>query len=264
MILVGRKTTNIKRYKNMFLPEGFDTFPGYKISDTGVILGRISGFDISFLLYGDETTFSLSDISHQRITPPVDEEEINVLSSQLGVDESVRKLIVEIAPKGIYGIAIVNEHRGVLAVIKSAMGGISGGSGVIRTVEYVYKFSPDNIKDEKQIRVLPLFVQTNFETNPQLVVTKAKEFNTLLLKEIKAINDKRFENLFASYEFLRERLEMVGSFLERINRDFYDQMRESRTEGVMFNEYPLIRLQNLLDGAGRVMDNSNLIKPKTM
>jgi hypothetical protein len=255
---------NIKRYKNMFLPEGFDIYSGYKISDTGVVLGKISGFDISFLVYGDEGTFSSSDVIHQMVFPASDEEEISILSSQLGVDESVRKLLVEISPKGIYGIAIINERRGILAVLRNSMGGVSGGPGVIRTIEYIYKFPSDNVKDEKQIHVLPLFVQPNFETSPQLVVAKTREFNTLLLKEMKNINDKRFEKLFSSYETLRENLETVGSFLEKINRDFYEQLMESKPEGVMFSEYPLIRLQNLLDNAVRVLENSNVIKPQMM
>ena len=240
----------------MFLPEGFEFFSGYKISGTDVVLGKISGFDITFLLYGQESDLTSTEIIHQTVLPAADEDEMNVLSSQLGVDESIRKLLVEISPKGLYGIAIINEHRGIMAVIRSAMGGVSGGAGVIRSVEYIYKFPSDNVRDEKQLRILPLFIQPNFELHPQTVVAMARDFNTVLMKEIRAVNDKRFENIFASYEKLRERLETVGSRIERMNRDFYDQLLESRVEGVVFHEYPLLRLQNIIDAAADVLNNN--------
>jgi hypothetical protein len=239
----------------MFLPEGFDFLSGYKISGTDAVMGRISGFGISFLVYGQESSLFSHELVHQTVLPAGDEDEINVLSSQLGVDESIRKMLVEISPKGMYGIVIVNEHRGILSVIRSAMGGVSGGAGVIRTVEYVYKFPPDNIKDEKQLKILPLFIQPNFETYPQVVVTMARDFNSLLMKEIRAINDKRFETLFSSYEKLREMLETAGSKIEKMNRDFYDQLLEDRVEGVVFHEYSLLRLQNILDGATNFLTN---------
>jgi len=248
----------------MILPEGFEILPGFQVSKTDVVLGKISGPEATLLLYGNESVFQSYGIMHQTILPAETDDESNVLSSQLGVDESIRKMLVERSPAGIYGVVVINEHRGIMAVIRKVMGGVSGAPGIIRSVEYMYKFPAENIKDEKQFRVIPLFPYDMYEQYPREVVNTARTYNASILREISLINDERFKNLFSSYERLKEKLETIGSYLERVNKEVYDQLMQSSPEGVLFSEYPLIKLQNLIDGADRVLSNTNVIKTQLM
>jgi hypothetical protein len=103
-----------------------------------------------------------------------------------------------------------------------------------------------------------------YEQYPREVVNTARAYNASILREISLINDERFKTLFSSYERLKDKLETIGSYLERVNKEVYDQLIQSSPEGVLFSEYPLIKLQNLIDGADRVLSNTNVIKTQLM
>lgn len=244
----------------MFLPEGFEVLPGYRLEDTDVVLGKVSGFGSTFLLYGKVSSFEQHEVVNENAFKPSSEDETNILSSQLGVDESIRKLLVELAPKGIKGIVIINKNRGIMTIIQRPPGGSSGGAGVIRTMEFVYKLGPEPNNDEKEMLVLPMMFLEDYDMYPKEVFELVREFNNLLLKELQIINNKRFDNLFASYNSLRERLENIGAYIERVNKEFYDQLLEARTEGILFSEYPILKIQNILTSANNILATANSIK----
>lgn len=240
----------------MFVPEGFRIDKGYSLENTDVVLGKISGHGLTFMLYGDVNTFPES-------TPlqlPSSEDEINVLSTNLGVDESVRKLIAELVPRGIKGVMIVNHSRGIVVIIQRHPGGVSGAPGVIRTVEFVYKLPPDSMASETTLTILPLLYKEDYELYSQHVLEITKEFQRRILKELQLINNRRFEQLFNSYENIRNQMEAIGFYIERTNKDFYEQLLSGDVEGVVFNEYPLQKLQNMLTKAENVLSHANEIR----
>jgi hypothetical protein len=55
-------------------------------------------------------------------------------------------------------------------------------------------------------------------------------------------------------------MEAIGFYIERTNKEFYEQLLAGDVEGVVFNEYPLQKLQNMLTRAENVLSHANEIR----
>jgi hypothetical protein len=80
------------------------------------------------------------------------------------------------------------------------------------------------------------------------------------MKEVQLINNKRFTKIFDLYDEVRQSLETVGNYVERVNKEFYDQLLRSNAEGLMFNEFPLLRIQTMLESTKNALKSQPDIK----
>lgn len=248
------------------LPTEFTYENGYRIVDSDVRLNKISvkpanakrGIPISFAVYSKTNDTAKNDV----IIPGENKEESNYLSTKIGVDESIRKMLVEIMPKSLKGIVIVNEHQGILMIITKPFGGVTGQSGVIRTVEYLYKLSSNANESSKRVLIFPMVFEEDIQLYPKDVYEVVRDFTLLFMKEIQIINNKRFNQLFDTYEETRNKLETIGSYIEKINQEFYEQLMDSNVDGVVFNEFPLLKLQTMLQSCNNILTNQTLVKHK--
>lgn len=232
----------------MFLPEGFETLSGFSVGNTGIHFNKINLMgNLSFLIYSKTAP---EDVKNLILNIPESQEESDVLSSLLGMDESMRKLIVEASPKGIKAIVVINPMSGVMVVIQRPSGGSSGRDGVIRTIEYVYSYSSQT-GTEKSIMILPVVYEEDFELYPQEVIEVINEFNNLILKEIQIINNKRFNQLFEAYESVREKLQSMGSIIENMNQSFFENLKQSNFDGIATSELPLLKMLSTLQTIDR-------------
>jgi hypothetical protein len=243
------------------LPVGFSYTSRYVVAESSISFKKVSASeDFMFGLYSN--SFLDEGFNDIIITPAKDIEEADYLSTLLGVDESVRKLVSEIAPKSIKGVIMVNAHKGVMCIITRSPGGVTGHSGVIRTVEYLYKFPSETYVEKTRLAVFPMFYEEDFELYPLDVFETTKEFLITFMKEIQLINNKRFSKIFDLYEETRKSLESIGSYVERVNKEFYEQLLRSNTEGVMFNEFPLLRIQTILESTKNALRSQSDIRMK--
>lgn len=228
--------------------ENFEVTSGFKIEGTDVVFSIVQAFgSTTFAVYGK----SLDPFGKPSVllTIPSSEAEVHYLSSELGVDESMRKLIGDCVPKGIKGVLLVNESRGIAVVIQKPVGGVSGAEGVIRTVEFVYKFDPAPA-GITQLSVIPMVYEEDFQMYPKEVYEMVRNFHRTLLMEIQMINNKRFENLFSVYEDVKESLESIGQHIEKLARNHADQIGQADTSAsIGFSEYPLLQIQAKLQAA---------------
>lgn len=237
----------------MFLPEGFETLSGFSVGNTGIHFNKVTLMGkLSFLIYSKTAP---EDVKNLILNIPDSQEESEVLSSLLGMDESMRKLIVEATPKGIKAIVVINPTSGVMVVIQRPPGGSSGKDGIIRTIEYVYSYSAQ-IGTERNIMILPVVYEEDFELYPKEVVEVINEFNNLLLKEIQIINNKRFNQLFETYESVREKLENLGSRIESMNQTFFENLKQSNMDGISTSELPLLKVLSTLQTIERELGPS--------
>lgn len=224
---------------------------GFEVKDSDIVMNRLSlSGRVAFATYA---RMKRQEIDYQEITPSENSEESNYLSSMLGVDESIRKLILEIMPKSIKGVIISNEHRGVLIVISKPVGGISGRDGVIRSVEYVYKMDKNPTSSRKLV-IIPMVFEEDYEQYPEAVVDVVREFSNMIMKEIQIINNKRFDNIFSVYEEVRDSLESLGSYVEDMNRKIVNQFAMNNIDGLLSNEYPLLRIQTILESVKSTLE----------
>lgn len=248
------------------LPTEFTYENGYKIIDTDIRLNKLSikpstskrGIPMSFIVYSKTKDTAKNDV----IVPSESREESDYLSSKLGVDESIRKMLVEIMPKSLKGVVIVNEHQGTLIIVTKPMGGVSGQAGVIRTIEYLYKLSNNANESTKRILICPMVFEEDVQLFPKDVYEVVRDFTLLFMKEIQLINNKRIDKLYDVYESTRIKLETVGDYIEKINKEFYEQLLDSNVDGVVYNEYPLLKIQTLLQSCNDILSNQTTVKHK--
>jgi hypothetical protein len=241
------------------LPAEFSYSSRYVVADSSISFKKISASDdFMFAIYSN--SYQDEGVKDVVITPAQGLEEADYLSTLLGVDESVRKLVSEIAPKSIKGVVIVNGHRGVLCVVTRPPGGSTGQAGVIRTVEFLYKFPAETYSDKTRLVVFPVVYEEDFELYPRDVFEVVRDFSLTFMKEIQLINNKRFTKIFDLYDEVRQSLETVGNYVERVNKEFYDQLLRSNTEGLMFNEFPLLRIQTMLESTKNALKSQPDIK----
>lgn len=237
----------------MKLPENFYVSTGFVLGDSGVAINRIR--------IGDELVFGVyskvynPEIKNMQVFPSRDVNEGSVLSHKLGMDESVRKLISEIMPRSVKGIAVVNNLRGIVVVITRPPGGITGKDGIIRTVEYVYKFSPEEIpkdmigKETSNLSIFPLVYEEDVGMYPEDVASTVFEFSNLMRGEIEKINNKRLANLEALFNKVGDALDSIRDDIEWFDNQFREQIDRSCLDGLVFSEYPLLKIQTSLETA---------------
>jgi hypothetical protein len=243
------------------LPAGFSYDARYTVADSSITFKKIGVTDdFMFAVYSNN--LADDNVRETVLTPANGMDEADYLSTLLGVDESIRKLISELAPKSIKGVAVVNGHRGVFCVITRPSGGTTGQAGVIRTLEYLYRFPEENYLDKKRLVVFPIVFEEDFELYPSEVFEVVRDFSLTFVKEIQLINNKRFGKIFDLYDDVRQSLETLGVYIERVNKEFYDQLMRSSTEGVMFNEYPLLRIQTMLEATKNSLKSQTDIRMK--
>jgi hypothetical protein len=195
------------------------------------------------------------DVKNVILSAPESQDSSEVMTNLLGMDESMRKLIAEITPKGIKAIAIMNPSTGVFIILQRPPGGASGKDGLIRTVEYVYSYTaPETLG--RNLVILPVVYEEDFELYPKEVTEVVNEFNNILLKEIQIINNKRFNQLFETYESVRTKLENMGSNLENMNRSFFDDLKDSSVDGIATSELPLLKMLTTLQTIESELDHS--------
>ena len=237
----------------MFLPEGFETLSGFSVENSSIHFNKINGMErLSFLIYSKTEPV---DVKNVILSAPESQDSSEVMTNLLGMDESMRKLIAEITPKGLKAIAIMNPSTGVFIILQRPPGGASGKDGLIRTVEYVYSYTPLESLNRKLV-ILPVVYEEDFELYPKEVVEVVNEFNNLLLKEIQIINNKRFNQLFETYESVRTKLENMGSNLENMNRSFFDDLKDSSVDGIATSELPLLKMLTTLQTIESELDHS--------
>jgi uncharacterized protein YdcH (DUF465 family) len=236
----------------MILPDGFETLPGFSIENSAIHFNKINGMDrISFLIYSKTEPV---DVKNVTLSFPDSHEGSEVMTKLLGMDESMRKLIAEITPKGIKAVAIMNPTTGVFIILQRPPGGSTGNDGLIRTIEYVYSYiAPDSLSGK--LVIIPVVYEEDFDLYPREVVEAVNEFNNLLLKEIKIINNKRFKQLFETYESVRNKLEIMGSNIETMNRSFFDDLKESNVDGIATSELPLLKMLSTLQAVAYELDH---------
>lgn len=243
------------------LPAGFTYNSRFSVVESSITFKKISvADDYLFAVYSN--SYLDDGVGEIMLTPAQGLEEADYLSTLLGVDESIRKLISEIASKSIKGVAVVNAHRGVFCVISRPPGGSTGQSGLIRTVEYLYRFPEETYLDKNRLVVFPIVYEEDFEMYPSDVFEIIKDFSLTFMKEVQLINNKRFTRIFDLYDEVRQSVENMGGYVEKVNREFYDQLLHSGTEGVMFNEYPLLRIQTILESARNALKSQTDIRMK--
>lgn len=227
------------------LPSGFEFTKVYNVKDTNICFGLVRSQTYADGLFHVNFTSEFID-GMFNIIPPKSETETSELSSRLGMDESVRKLLLEICPKSIKGIIIENPKERILCILQKPIGGVTGSDGMIRSIEHIYML-PEELQNENgHIQIKPFVYQTDFLTYPVDVVNICVEFVSNVLYQLKQINDKKLENLIDSYSLVRQYVESIGDEIEKINNDLFEQFKDTQVDDLVYNDYKLIKLQSFL------------------
>lgn len=166
------------------------------------------------------------------------------LSGNLGVDESMRKYLMEMTTPAIKGIIIQNHVRGIMCIIQRPISGISGKDGMIRTIEHVYSLPyPDQ---SKGLTITPLFYVEDLNHSPQFVYDAATDYLSMIMSHIKNLNDKILDNLYTTYSQIQEYTAVLGNKLEKINEEYYNQLKTGNMYGVLNNEDSVGRLKSIM------------------
>ena len=229
---------------------------GFAINDTDVVINRINvGGQFVFAEYSK--TY-IPGLEHITVFPAENQDEASFLSSSLGVDESLRKMISDIMPKSIKGVIIVNGKKGVMVVITRPPGGVTGKDGVIRTVEYIYKFPQESFQEKLRLSVLPMVYEEDYRDYRDAVHEVTREFTNMFMNELVMINKKRLDNLGRVFDEVADSLSNVGDYLTGVSDTFTKNLEESNIDGLLFNEYPLLKIQTMLESAKAILTSQKL------
>jgi len=229
---------------------------GFAINDTDVVINRINvGGQFVFAEYSK--TY-IPGLEHVTVFPAENQDEASFLSTSLGVDESLRKMISDIMPKSIKGVVIVNGRKGVMVVITRPPGGVTGKDGVIRTVEYIYKFSQETFHEKLRISVLPMVYEEDYRDYREAVHEVSREFTNMFMNELRLVNEKRLDNLGRVFDEVADALSTVGDYLTGVNNTFSQNLEESNIDGLVFNEFPLLKIQTMLESAKAALTSQKL------
>ena len=227
------------------LPSGFEFTRVYNVKDTNICFGlvRSQSYPDGLFHVNFSTGFSNGMFN---LVAPKNEIETSELSSRLGMDESVRKLLLEICPRSIKGIVIENPKERIACILQKPIGGITGSDGMIRSIEHIYVM-PEELQDDNcNIQIKPFVYQSDFLTYPAEVVNICVEFLSNVLYQLKQINDKKLENLVESYNLITQYVESIGGEIEKINNNLFEQFKETKVDDLVYNDYKLIKLQSFL------------------
>lgn len=175
---------------------------------------------------------------------PENSSEAMKLSGGLGVDESMRKFLMEMTTPAIKGIVIQNHIRGIMCIIQKPISGISGKDGMTRTVEHVY--STPNPDKSRGLTLTPMFYVEDLNHAPQFVYDTATEYLSTVMVHIKSVNDKLLDNLYTTYSQIQEYTGKLGERLEKINEEYYNQLKSGDMRGVLSNEESMGRLGSFM------------------
>lgn len=226
------------------LPQGLKANRVYSIPNYPIQFEFISyeGNDLDALVIHKQN--SLSEGSIELKVPETDSAAV-FLSTKLGVDESMRKYLMESSNPAIKGVVIENHVDGIMCILQKAISGISGKDGMTRTVEHLYSIpSTDPVRG---ITITPLYYHEDLLQSPQLIFDISVEFMTSVMTNIKAVNDKTLERLFDQYEDVRRLTDMLGSRLENLNNQYYNQLKVGNMWGVLNNEEYMGRLGSSME-----------------
>lgn len=228
------------------LPPGLKTNRVYSIPNYAVIFEFISyeSSDLDTLVIHRQGGPSASVVSVELKVPETDSAAI-FLSTKLGVDESIRKYLIESSNPGIKGVVVENHVDGILCILQKAISGISGKDGMIRTVEHLYSIPTSD--PARGITITPLYYQDDLDQDPQLIYDISVDYMTSVMTNIKSINDKVLERLFEQYEDVRMITELLGTRLENINDKYYNQLKVGNMWGVLSNEDYMGKLGSSLE-----------------
>lgn len=166
------------------------------------------------------------------------------LSTALGVDESMRKFLMEMTTPVIKGLVIQNHIRGIMCIIQKPISGISGKDGMSRTVEHLYSIPVPN--PARGITLTPMFYAEDLNQAPQYVYDTATEYLTTVMSHIKAVNDRMLDKLYSTYGLIQQFTNMLGERLENINDEYYNQLKSGDMRGVLSNEESMGRLGSFM------------------